>query len=787
MKKVGTDNKIREWFHDYESVDYTNVFDLYVPSELNLGKNQIKIDLVGNKLQKGSPLSIDIIDGLGVPIYHEISSIVNTDKTRSIVVWIYDDTAAGNCTLYISCYLGGNFDGKKYLYKTDILVNPETLVGGDFSFSDVPTIQYQEKVYYSTLTKGSESRKVQLLSDTSSKISILSRIAPNQINTNNSLNFEKPAVKNTTVVTPNVISGSADIETIELPKFFENSIVTAEGFEFSSSMVGGTIYLNRVNFPYPPNYSNIANLKNLSYSASIIKVINKSTIEIYPPIYCDTTYVDSGKNVLPYFSDRLFDHSNFTCSYYDYVSIENIPVTKSYAVVDIGGLNTEFGNVEQVKLTYKPVNEVGEFRDAGIYNLSPNNLFVNRDTQTLTAGNLGITYPEMGQFRSTTQFDTYWESLYGNLDKTPSVKLINGVYLFESGTNGDLVGFKLKTDYLNVPIYTNTDLNLSFNYVIDNSNNAQIDVFVSGSPVELSYDIGDYKPTYYTPKTTNDIGINTTYLGSITKNNKGSTASFKFKTKETGKIQPIFFFKSGSLHISEVQLQPTNVFNQTPNQAHLTIPLDNVIMTGSELIMKLDYLGGGTKTNYSSTLYGVKFDGVRTPIVESSSSVSPATSAVTGEIKMIAANSTPTGWLVCNGTAVSRTTYAALFAVIGTTFGSGDGSTTFNLPDMRDRFPVGAGSTFSVGASGGDSTVTLGINNLPAHNHTISIRAGTGTLTNDPNENILGGGKIYTNPSNYDSDLSSFNTGTTGSATPISIVPKYISFRYIICYLGETP
>ena len=49
----------------------------------------------------------------------------------------------------------------------------------------------------------------------------------------------------------------------------------------------------------------------------------------------------------------------------------------------------------------------------------------------------------------------------------------------------------------------------------------------------------------------------------------------------------------------------------------------------------------------------------------------------------------PTGWLLCQGQAVSRTTYAQLFSVIGTTYGSGDGSTTFNLPDMRGRVAVG--------------------------------------------------------------------------------------------------
>lgn len=60
-----------------------------------------------------------------------------------------------------------------------------------------------------------------------------------------------------------------------------------------------------------------------------------------------------------------------------------------------------------------------------------------------------------------------------------------------------------------------------------------------------------------------------------------------------------------------------------------------------------------------------------------------------GDIKMRAASAVPSGWLECNGATVSRTTYATLFAAIGTTYGAGDGSTTFGLPDMRGEFPRG--------------------------------------------------------------------------------------------------
>jgi len=97
-----------------------------------------------------------------------------------------------------------------------------------------------------------------------------------------------------------------------------------------------------------------------------------------------------------------------------------------------------------------------------------------------------------------------------------------------------------------------------------------------------------------------------------------------------------------------------------------------------------------------------------------------------GDIKCSAVVNVPTGWLLCNGAAVLRTTYVDLFNAIGTAYGAGDGSTTFALPDMRDTFPVGVG-TNGRGVRGGVASVVLAIANLPSHDHGTY----TGTETAD--------------------------------------------------------
>src|SRR6266576_1181291 len=92
-----------------------------------------------------------------------------------------------------------------------------------------------------------------------------------------------------------------------------------------------------------------------------------------------------------------------------------------------------------------------------------------------------------------------------------------------------------------------------------------------------------------------------------------------------------------------------------------------------------------------------------------------------GVILHYAGSAAPTNWLICDGTAVSRSTFAALFAIIGTTYGAGDGSTTFNLPDMRGKIAVGkhtSGTFQTLGQSGGEENHTLLVAEMPSHSHT---------------------------------------------------------------------
>jgi microcystin-dependent protein len=152
----------------------------------------------------------------------------------------------------------------------------------------------------------------------------------------------------------------------------------------------------------------------------------------------------------------------------------------------------------------------------------------------------------------------------------------------------------------------------------------------------------------------------------------------------------------------------------------------------------------------------------------------------TGVVNMWATNTAPSGWLICAGDAISRTTYAALFAIIGTTFGVGDGSTTFNLPDYRDRMPIGAGTTYSANSQGGSKDAIV-----VSHSHTATDSGHTHTqfAENFPlssgGSTILGRG-IAGSGGNVSTGTANITVASTGSVGTNANLPPYLGIYFII-------
>jgi len=139
----------------------------------------------------------------------------------------------------------------------------------------------------------------------------------------------------------------------------------------------------------------------------------------------------------------------------------------------------------------------------------------------------------------------------------------------------------------------------------------------------------------------------------------------------------------------------------------------------------------GLTANGKSLVTAADYAAMRTLLslytsAQTDSAISAAVGAVasvpTGAVQQFAQNSAPTGWLKCNGAAVSRTTYSALFAVIGTTYGVGNGSTTFNVPEVRGEFVRGWDD--GRGVDSGRAIGSTQADELEAHTHTFPVSDG---------------------------------------------------------------
>lgn len=159
-------------------------------------------------------------------------------------------------------------------------------------------------------------------------------------------------------------------------------------------------------------------------------------------------------------------------------------------------------------------------------------------------------------------------------------------------------------------------------------------------------------------------------------------------------------------------------------------------------------------------------------------------SYVAGDYKTSAQNMDHGKWLLCDGRAVSRTTYQNLYNILGTTFGVGDGSTTFNLPNPQGRSPVAAGQGATVdggglgtlrqmGQQGGFESHALTISEMPSHSHTYT----SNTITNDASLSLLGtGNRVSAQPV--------ATSSSTGGGAAHSLMHPFIVLGSVFIYIG---
>lgn len=168
-------------------------------------------------------------------------------------------------------------------------------------------------------------------------------------------------------------------------------------------------------------------------------------------------------------------------------------------------------------------------------------------------------------------------------------------------------------------------------------------------------------------------------------------------------------------------------------------------------------------------------------------------------IMIFAGNFAPLNWLMCSGQLLQISQYEALFSLIGTTYG-GDGQSTFALPDLQGRIPVGTGTggglqTIFLGEAAGSESVTLNQNQFPAHSHAIVGKVSTSSTNADGSNNP--GKFLATSAQNQYAPISaasgtflggaSVALNAQGGSQPIEILQPYLALNYVICTDGIYP
>jgi len=150
----------------------------------------------------------------------------------------------------------------------------------------------------------------------------------------------------------------------------------------------------------------------------------------------------------------------------------------------------------------------------------------------------------------------------------------------------------------------------------------------------------------------------------------------------------------------------------------------------------------------------------------------------------------PRGWAFCQGQILPIAQNTALFSLLGTTFG-GNGQTTFALPDLRGRFPNSSGqgpglSSYDLGQVGGTESITLTINQLPAHGHPVAPAASTNAPTaSKPTNNYPAAGSFYDAATN--AAMATFQSGPAGGNQPAGMMNPYLTLNYCIALEGIFP
>lgn len=522
MKRKETDYKGLDTFDVFfedTSEQSDQVFAITeFPSRLTAGKNLIKLKGHPTNLRVGSYLNIEVLDFNGDPIYSEVVSYLDVDKSRVIAIYVYEETPPGTATITLLGELQSlngapvpeEWQGRSNVrWSKQISVNPSIANNTEIIFETTPSASITEQI-------GPQ----------------LDRIYPN--------NQQFPEYTTGTV-----------------RYFLQNGQPAIEltNGTFQKEMEGGTITVTSPQNPRPtPTYTPVST----TYSSKIAKVLSDTLLLL------ETDFsVISNQSIFPHTYSE-FDASSYSLSYEatpQYVATQN---SESYAHIDIYGLEPATGDVDRIKVFLNGAGTIGTWEQINDIELDEIELFIDENN----------VFPDfaIGQFSSQSIIDTYWASKrYNGLTElsAPTVTQItgsvaNGAYI-ETPIGADLTSKTSVITFETLPEYAATFVSQSsYKITIDalgtriGADNPTLSLYLSGSA--FPYDSTDRLNQELPRKLGRKIGE----ISITGASQRFDDELFEFEALETGTASLIFVVESGEWTLSDIRTTTDNDTGYSP-------------------------------------------------------------------------------------------------------------------------------------------------------------------------------------------------------------------------------
>ena len=550
-----------------------NIFDIsFFPNTFTVGKNLIKFRGNTNTLKVGASIDVEILDSNGDTIYSEFLDYVDSDGSRALAVYIYEDTAPGDATVIFVSEISKlnnqlipveNRNQINVKWTRNISVNPLEFNTSPVIFDEDPIVEIKEVIGVQ-LDRIYENS--QFVNTSGNNISFISR-------NNNHIAF--------------LTNTSTD--------------------KFLGDMIDGTLTVltPQNSLPAIPNNISPADIK---YQSRILKVLNDHTLQL------ETPYEVFDTQSLFSHTFNEFNQSAYSINYEatpQYIPTQN---SESFALIQLSDLDPDIGDISRVKVSINSEGTVGAYEQINDIRLPSTEIFIESTSSLTPDKSIGI-------FQTQSIIDNFWESsiYYSDIKNSTSPRLfwdtssINNAVTIEVPPTlpkinqpNDLILVQNKDQYQG--IFVSQSL---YNLTIDahatrlsNGLDPIIHIYASGSA--FSYNVTDD----LNRRLNNQLGKKIGKLVCLGNEKRYDDISFEFNSDQSGKGSLIFVIEAGDWKLSDIRTTSAAEYGYTPNYIRFRTEIPTKHKSGNELSFKIEYYNRvGDKSDTISFIRNLTFAG----------------------------------------------------------------------------------------------------------------------------------------------------------------------------------